>query len=346
MTNSISHKKIRFSQNLVRMNTDAALIALSEDQLRQFIDAETTFRALEQARHAASLVRGSLFWRVDRGREYLVRATPSARQKRLGVRSPDTEAVYARFTERKSAAESRVQSLREAVERHERLNRALRVGRCPGIVVAILQRFEQFGLSDHLLTVGTHALYAYEAAAGVRIAPQALATQDIDVLLDTRQRISFLSRLEEADMAFIDVLRKADKTFEIRDDQLQTAVNAQGFEVDVIRRQAGDEDPHPLRMSHKERDLWAVQVPSGAQMLGAPRFSQVVVASSGAMARMHTVAPASFVRLKEGLARHASRDPLKRPKDAMQAAIVARMMADGLLPDRGGAPAEPQRPAQ
>lgn len=311
------------------MDTD--LIPLTEDQLRQYIDAESAYRAWEQAHHAASQVRGSMFWRQDRGHEYLVRSSATARQTRLGARSPETEAMYARFTERKSALQARVQTLRDTVERHERLNRALRVGRCPAIVVAILQRFEQYGLTEQLLTVGTHALYAYEAAAGVRIAPQALATQDVDVLFDTRQRVSFLSRLQEADMAFIDVLRKADKSFEVRDDQLQTAVNAQGFEVDVIRRDARDGDPHPLRMSHKEHDLWAVQVGTGAQMVSAARFSQVVVASNGAMARMHTLAPEAFVRLKRGLARRASRDPLKRPKDALQARIVQGMLDSGRL---------------
>jgi len=32
--------------------------------------------------------------------------------------------------------------------------------------------------------------------------------------------------------------------------------------VDIIRRVARDGDPHPLRMSDDEDDLWAAQVPS------------------------------------------------------------------------------------
>lgn len=294
-------------------------IPLTEDQLRQTIDAESSFSAMEQARRAASEVRGSMFWREDRGRTYLVRANTAARQTRLGLRTPDTEAMHARFTERKHQLESRLADLKDTVARHERLNRALRVGRCPAILVAVLQRFEHYGLSPHLLTVGTHALYAFEAAAGVRIAPQALATQDVDVLFDTRQRVTFFSRLEEADMSFIDILRKADKTFEIRPDQLQTAVNAQGFEVDVIRRDAKDED------------LWAVQVSSGSRMLGAERFSQVVVASNGAMARMNTVSPAAFVKLKRTLSTSRTRDPLKKPKDALQADIVQHLMDEFMI---------------
>ncbi len=312
-------------------------IPLTEDQLRQYIDAESSFTALEQARQAAGEVRGTMFWRQDRGHTYLVRANTAARQTRLGPQTPETEAMHARFNERKAQLEGRLLALKETTSRHERLNRALRVGRCPNILVAILQRFEQYGLSQHLLTVGTHALYAYEAAAGVRIAPQALATQDVDVLFDTRKRVTFFSRLEDADMSFIDVLRKADKTFEIRPDQLQTAVNAQGFEVDVIRRDAKGEDPHPLRMSHKDHDLWAVQVSSGSRMLGAERFSQVVVASNGAMARMTTVAPAAFVRIKRTLSTNRTRDPLKKPKDALQATIVQQLIDEFLIGARSSA---------
>lgn len=306
-------------------------IPLTEDQLRQYIDAEAGFTAMEQARQAASEVRGTMFWRQDRGHAYLVRANSAAKQTRLGPKTPETEAIHARFNERKSQLESRLVTLKETVLRHERLNRALRVGRCPAILVAILQRFEQYGLSSHLLTVGTHALYAYEAAAGVRVAPQALATQDVDVLLDTRKRVTFFSRMEEADMSFLDILRKADKTFEVRTDQLQTAVNAHGFEVDVIRRDARDEDPHSLRMSHKEHDLWAVQVSSGSRMLGAERFSQVVVASNGAMARMTTVSPAAFVKINRALSTSRTRDPLKKSKDALQADIAQELMDEFMV---------------
>ena len=56
--------------------------------------------------------------------------------------------------------------------------------------------------------------------------------------------------------------------------QKQTAVNDRGFEVDIIRRAARDGDPHSLRMSPHDEDLWAVQIPSGDKILGAARFSQ------------------------------------------------------------------------
>jgi hypothetical protein len=91
-------------------------------------------------------------------------------------------------------------------------------------------------------------------------------------------------------------------------------------------------------MSHREDDLWAVQVASGEMMLGAERFSQVIVASNGAMARMTTVAPEAFVKLKLKLSKSASRDPLKRDKDALQASVVQALMDDYMIGLRGKLP--------
>ena len=181
------------------------------------------------------------------------------------------------------------------------------------------------------MTVGTHALYAFETAAGVRVMPDALATRDVEVLFDTRKCLSFFTQLEQDDLSFIKLLQKADKSFEILADQRCTAVNKDGFEVDVIRRRAKDGDPHPLKMSHFEDDLWAVQVDSGEKMLAGARFSQVIVASNGAMARMTTIAPQVFVRLKRQLAVSTSRDPLKRDKDALQAQVVQSLIDDYLI---------------
>ncbi len=306
-------------------------VALTEDQLRQFIDAEAAYRAFEDAQRNAAEVRGSMFWRVVKGQEYLIRATTAARQRSLGARSAETEELQRRFTERKSGLQARVRSLAIALERHRRMNQALRVGRAPNLLVRILVALQTYGVAEHFMVVGTHALYAYEAAAGVRITPEALATQDVDMLFDTRNRLAFFSRLAVNDVSLLQVLRKADKSFELREDQKQTAVNDKGFEVDIIRRTARDGDPHPMRMSHRDEDLWAVQVPSGDQMLGAARFSRMIVSSDGSMARLVTMAPRSFVKVKQQLARSTSRDPRKRAKDAQQAGIVQALLKQHVI---------------
>lgn len=156
----------------------------------------------------------------------------------------------------------------------------------------------------------------------MRIASDATATRDIDLLFDTRQHLAFLTTLRRLDMSFIGVLRKADKTFRVRSDQLQTAVNNDGFEVDLIRRTAVGADPHPLKMSDAEEDLWAVQISSGNRLVSSRRFAQTVVSARGDMALMRTVHPLDFIQVKRALARSPARDPLKARKDALQAEVV------------------------
>lgn len=303
---------------------------LTESQKRQYIDAEAVFCALEQAVADARGVRGSMFWREQAGRRYLIRESAAGAQKSLGPDTLENQQILARFVERKADADARVQSLKTALKEQQRLNRALRVGRVPNVVVDTLQALAQAGLQEHFLTVGTHALYAYETTAGVRVQSAATATRDIDLLFDTQKRLSFVTQLQRLDTSLMGVLRKADKTFKIRRDQLQTAVNATGFEVDIIRRTARDGDPHPLRMSDDEADIWAVQFPSGQTLLSSSRFSQVVVATSGAMARMDTIHPSDFARIKHALAARADRDPLKKSKDELQAQVVEGLLAEYL----------------
>jgi Protein of unknown function (DUF3620). len=78
--------------------------------------------------------------------------------------------------QRKQASAERLTGLKAALDQQQRMNRALRVGRVDPLVVALLNRLASTHLSEHFRVVGTHALYAYEAAAGVRLEADALAT--------------------------------------------------------------------------------------------------------------------------------------------------------------------------
>ena len=283
-------------------------IELTEAQTRHYIDARASWRALEAAKASVTEVRGSMMWRTQAGHRYLIRVAASGGQTSLGPHSPEREQIYERFVARKAALESRQKQLRQTVAQHTRVNRALRVGRVPNVVVDTLNALATAGLQEHFLTVGTHALYAYETACGVRVQTEATATQDIDLLLDTRKYVRFATTMQRLDTSLLGIFQKADKTFMLRDDQKYTAVNASGFEIDVIRR--------------------AVEVPSGQALLDGGRFSQVVVATNGAMATMHAPLPASFVRIKTSLSQRHDRDPLKRRKDQLQAKAVEQLLTD------------------
>jgi hypothetical protein len=126
-----------------------------------------------------------------------------------------------------------------------------------------------------------------------------------------QRRIQFVDVLGKADEAsLIRVLKKVDKTFVVRNDQPYTAINDDGFEVDILRRIPKGDDPHPFRMSEDVQDFWAVPATTAETMTSAAPFSQVVVATTGKMAIMHTVHPLTFVSIKERLAGLKERDQL------------------------------------
>lgn len=304
------------------------------DATRQYIDAVATFEAYEDALAEAAKVRGGMYWHKGPvsapDDAYLVRTSASGSEKSLGRRSPETEAMYASFRQRKEMAAERRDGLKASLLKQKRMNRALRVGRVAPIIVDILNRLAATRLGEHFRVVGTHALYAYESAAGMTFEDDAVATRDIDLLWDVRKRVAFATALSKVDVSMLGVLQKVDPTFRIRDSQKYTAVNKDGFEVDIIRRAQVADDPHPIRLSDEDDDFWVAQAPRAQELLDSAQFSAVIVATNGAMARMNTLEPMAFVRFKQWMSALPERDPLKRRRDALQAKAVDEVVQEYL----------------
>ena len=302
------------------------MLELRPAAARQYIDSVAVFEALEEAVAEASHVRGGMYWHKGPAStpeaSYLVRTTPAGGETSLGPRSANNELIYTRFFERKRASDERLAGLKASLREHTRLNRALRVGRVDPLVVAILDRLAASRLGEHFRVIGTHALYAYEAAASITFEADAVATRDIDLLWDTRKRVQFATRLSRIDSSMLGVLKKVDPSFRIRNGQKYTAVNKDGFEVDIIRREPIDGDPHPVRLSDDENDFWVAQAPNAHLLLDSAPFSAVIVASNGGMARMNTLHPLAFSKFKRWMAAQPDRDASKRGRDALQARVV------------------------
>jgi len=302
------------------------MLELKPDQTRQYIDAVAVFEALEEARAEAKNTEGGMYWHAgpasNPAAQYLVRTSRTGAEKSLGARSADTEQIYERFMARKRDNEERVKALTLQLEQHRRLNRALRVGRVEPLVVKLLSKLAATGLMEHFRVIGTHALYAYETAAGVRLDADVLSTRDIDLLWDTQKRVMFATQLARVDSSMLGLLKKVDPTFRLRKSQLYTAVNQDGFAVDIIRRMKAGADGHPIKLSDAEEDFYAVQAPEAHKLLYTEGFSQVVVATDGTMARMNTLNPQAFVRFKRWMAGYRDRDPRKARRDALQADAV------------------------
>lgn len=307
-------------------------IELSDNAARQAIDSITIFNEFCRVKAQAKPYAGGMYWKRQGPYEYLVKTQPDNRQRRIGPRAADTEKIYSEFTTKKGVIESRLQSLRLALNDAERLNKALKIGRVPSLVVSLLQTLEDADLGQHFTVVGTHALYAYEAAAGVRIVQGALATQDVDLLWDARKRVRFIAHLDRLESSMLRILQRADPTFVRKEGQLETAINAKGFEVDFLRRQPVGDDPHPFRFSDDEDDLWPVQAVRASVLTSAPRLEQVVISATGRMALMHTIAPQTFIEFKRWMAAKVPQRPeAKRRRDQRQADIVQTLLDQGLL---------------
>lgn len=306
-------------------------LPLSDNATRQAIDGAAIHHEWMRAAASARQMAGGMYFKREGDYEYLVKTSPDNRQQRLGRRTPDAEATYQAFMQAKQEAEARKRSLDEALREAERMNKALKVGRVPNVVVSVLNTLEAAGLGEHFTVIGTHALYAYETAASVRIQAGALATQDVDLLWDARKRVQFVSRMSRLDGSMLAVLQRADRSFRRMDNQLESAINDKGFMVDFLRRVAVDGDPHPFRFTDDEGDIWPVQAQRAEMFLHTARFEQTVVSVTGRMALMRTIAPSVFVEFKQWMAGLPSRPAGKRRRDALQANIVQQMLDEGLL---------------
>ena len=306
--------------------SDSLYYEISDQQRRQFIDGEQVRTAWLSAERRVVNYRGSMYWQQSKGHAYLYRETSKDQRKSVGPRTPETEKILAEFKSGKAAAEQRFRSLRQSLATHERLNAALRVGRTPNLVISLLEEIRKAGLQDHLLVIGTNALFAYESHVGVRFSGDVTTTGDMDLLWDSRRKITLCADGGDAfhKGGLIGLLRKTDSTFEL-DEGKSSAVNSQGYMVDLIKRRPlslYDDHEKQQLSDHSPDDFWASKIHNMDWLLSAPKFRQVVVGSNGRMAEMVTVDPRAFALYKVYLGQKNDRDPIKAPRDIAQAKAV------------------------
>jgi hypothetical protein len=340
------------SKQNAKMHFDFETLELPADAARQYIDARAVFVALEQAVEAARAVRGGMVWVTSKGNDYLARTSVKGAQTGLGRRDDRTEKMHADFHARKERLEGRVASLRAQLKTHVKLNKALRVGRMPPVALRVLALLNASGLDPYLRTVGTHAMFAYETAAGVRLPTQVMTTMDIDLLYDARRRIRFEAALEREASSMVELLQRVDKTFQLDEVQRYTVVNDKGFQVDFLRREQAEDDAHPIKLGQPGvEDVYVVQARRAGVLMDAPAFGEIVVSTNGEMARMTTVHPAVFSDFKRWMAGRDDRDPIKRRRDRLQADAVDALLRERLThlaplaaPDPAGDEASDPKP--
>jgi len=277
--------------------------------------------------------RGTMVWRPRSSGEYLYRKMPEGSEVCLGVRSRETDALAMAFRVNKWKAERALQDLRSRRSEAASSVRARDLGRVSREEARILEAVFRDGADSPFRLIGAGAIWAYEALSGGRLGSEALATGDMDVLLDPRRRVALLA--EEADGGLLARLRSVDKTFEALPREGFVARSAGGIRVDVLeasslRRWASKGLPwkgEEMRPVGAEGLTWLRDVPAQAAWV----FSR-----SGRAVQVRVPDARGFALHKLWLSERSDRDPAKKGKDRLQAMAAAWMAAD-----RMGLPQDP-----
>jgi hypothetical protein len=230
---------------------------LSDNALRQYIDACAVYEELHRVSMEACHYRGGMYWKRHGSYEYLVRTASDNRRTRLGKRFAETERVYQCFKKRKDEIEIRLRCLRTTLREAERVNKALRVGHVPACLVEFMSRLRHACVSDQFIVVGTGALYAYEARAAVRISDKAFPG-GCRRASHRHQRIHVLMDERASDEAIRRTLQRADPSFRWKKRKLLLATNGHGLEVQCLRCAPPDSGGVRLPESH-DFQMWPGQ---------------------------------------------------------------------------------------
>lgn len=220
------------------------------------------------------------------------------------------------------------------------VNRAMGLGRLPVTPARILRECDARKLlGEQIFVVGTNALYAYEALAGVHFESGLVATADIDLLFDARRRMSVVAREKLNEKGLMGVLQHADKSFAPQRKRAFRAINKDGYLVDFIRPQAKNvlADQRRSALSDDENDLEEAAIFGLDWLINAPKVETIVIAESGMPAPIVAVDPRVYALHKFWLAERPESSPLKAARDRAQAETVASLSIEYLNLDFNGA---------
>lgn len=310
-----------------KRDTPAAMQNLDGRQIQQLVDMKQLFETMLQAEaEHRQRFKGSMSWKHIHGKDYLYRKRTDA-WKSLGVRSRETENIYAQFEQGRKQLKARIAALKEQIERMAPVCRAMRLGRMPSISARILRRLDSQGIIGHgLMVVGTNALFAYESLVSAHFESVHVATADIDLLFDASASLKLVAP-ELKQSGLIGQLQKVDKSFAAPQGSFRAA-NNQGFLVDLIMAQPRNPSAAPARrrIGEVEDDQSAAEIEGLAWLQNSPTISEIALDERGFPVRMSVPDPRAFAIYKIWLSQRPDRDAGKRRRDRAQAKAVAEMV--------------------
>jgi hypothetical protein len=301
---------------------------MNDNQRRIYLDAVQLYQAYGSAFQKNRSYRGGMHWKKAKGRQYLFKTQDRhGYGKSLGPRSAETEKILTDFRKAKKDAKARLANLKNRLNEQSRFCKAAMIQRVPKIVSGVLRIFEQQSLlGQNMLVIGTNAMYAYEAAAGVFLDRPLTATRDMDILWDVRTKLTLFTGTETKPKNLLDILRKADKSFEPSAPGSFRAVNRDGYMVDLIKTEPKSlVSREPVRMGGPD-DLKAVEIKNLNWLISSPKFSQVVIGEDGYPVTMVAPDPRAFAIHKLWLSGQPDREPVKKRRDENQGLAIALLV--------------------
>ncbi len=302
---------------------------MNDNQRRVYIDAVQLYEAFISVYQKSRSYRGGMHWKKAKGRQYLFKTRDRYGYGRsLGPRSAKTEKILADFRIAKKETKDRLAGLKNRLKEQSRFCKAAMIQRVPRTVAGVLRVLEQRNLlGQNILVVGTNAMYAYEAAAGVFLDRPLTATRDMDILWDVRKKLTLFAEDETNIIDLIDILRKADKSFEPAAPGSFRAVNRDGYMVDLIKPESKSLlRKEPVRMGGPD-DLKAAEIRNLHWLISSPKFSQVIIGDDGYPVSMVVPDPRAFSIHKVWLSEQPDREATKKKRDHDQGLAIAHLVA-------------------
>ncbi len=317
---------------------------LSGQQRRMLIDTRQQWMALKAIKRRALGYVGSMSWQKNGDRQYLVRKAKDPvsgvfKNQSLGLRAPETEQIYEAFQTGRTQVKADLAVAQENMKTQSAINSRIGLGRVPIIAAGILRSLDEKGLlGKNVQVVGTNALYAYEAAAGVHFDANIIATGDIDFLMDARRNLK-LTIHDGQPEKFISLLKGVEASFAQTPHQPFRANTASGYLVDLIKPEPNppwkDESETLGGGSERGADLVASPIMGLTWLESAPKFETVAIDEKGWPVPLSCPDPCAFAIYKYWMGREAKgRDPVKRRRDVEQAHTLHALIESHLVDRR------------
>lgn len=305
--------------------------------IRDRIDLIETYQEWARTRdHAEAELNGSMDYEERGGRNYLYRRTTRngvRSTKSLGPQSAETDRILTHFQRQKAEAETRLATLTQKIDQLAGVMRALNYQRVPRIAARLIRKLNDSPAAARFRVVGTHALYAYEAAAAVTFNNDMVATGDLDVLVDDRAPLHIIvdgdSRGLEA------VIKSVDPSFRQRAKGDFRLTNDDGFMVEFIRPEARPAHRRmPGQRTGIDGDAVPAPIPGLEWLVSAPAFTAIAVDDRGFPLSITAPAPAVWAAHKLWISARPDRDPGKARRDRLQADAVFDLIEQRLPQER------------